>query len=486
MPHAARWAVATGNRDTTRAAVEVLRAGGNAVDAALAAGFASTVSEPALASLGGGGFLLARAPGEEPVLLDFFVDAPGRDRSAAQLQPHFTPIALDYLGVEQVFHAGWGSVAVPGALAGFLESHRRLGRLPLADVLAPAGRLAREGVALDETQAAFLALIEGISELSTEGRALYTRGGDRLRAGDVVRNEGLAAFLDDVGAGRVTGFDDAGLAAALEKAMDDGGGLVTATDLRAYRVLRRTPVEVSYRGARVLTNPAPSFGGTLVASALRELGSAGALDGSAASYRRLGAAVVRISEDHPTPPASVRGTTHVSVVDAEGGVASMTTSNGSCSGMFVPGTGVHLNNVMGEADLHPDGFHAAVPGTRVGSMMSPMLVETARGDTLVLGSGGSERIRSAMLRVLVGLIDGGSSPADAVEAPRLHWDRQELQVEPGLPDDALEALRSAVPVRAWSAPHLYFGGVHVAARLADGTVAAVGDPRRGGSAEVGP
>lgn len=485
MTRARGAAVAAGNADTVRAAVEVLQSGGNAVDAALAAGFAATATEPALTSLGGGGFLLARAPGAAPVLYDFFVDAPGRGREPGRLEPHFTPVALDFLGVGQVFHAGWGSVAVPGCLDGFLHAHQRLGRLPLADVVAPAVRLAAVGVVLDETQGGFLDLIAGILRLSSEGRALFAPHGELLRPGDVLRNEALAGFLDEVGAGRVHGFGDRTVAASVQDAMDSGGGLVTTSDLVAYRAVEREPLEVVYRGARVVTSPPPSFGGALVTSALAELARGPTLDGMPPSYARLTETLISMSEAHPPAPAAVRGTTHVSVVDRDGGVASMTTSNGSCSGMFVPGTGIQLNNVMGEADLHPDGFHAATPGTRIGSMMAPMLVDTADGATIVLGSGGSERIRSALLGVLTGLLDRGEAPEDCVLAPRLHWDRQELQVEPGLPDDVLSVLRRRVPVHQWAQRHLYFGGVHLVARAPGGAVTAAGDPRRGGAALAG-
>jgi len=196
----------------------------------------------------------------------------------------------------------------------------------------------------------------------------------------------------------------------------------------------------------------------------------------------LGSAAVA-SPPSAFPPTSVRGTTHVSVLDAEGNVATMTTSNGSCSGVFVPGTGVQLNNVMGEADLHPDGFHSTPPGLRIGSMMAPTVATTAEGDLIALGSGGSERIRSALMSVLIGLLDRGLPLAAAVRGPRLHWDRATLQVEPGLADDVLRRL-IRWPVHVWRGQDLYFGGVHSVCRAADGSVTAVGDSRRGGSAAV--
>jgi gamma-glutamyltranspeptidase / glutathione hydrolase len=477
-------AVAAGNADTAEAAVAVLRAGGNAVDAAVAAGMAAAVAEPGLSSLGGGGFLLAVPPGEPATVFDFFVDAPGRGRPAARLEPAFLPVVLRFAGAEQVFHAGWGSVAVPGCLDGYLHVHRRLGRLPLADVVAPARRLAAEGTVVDAAQGALLRLLAQILTLTAEGRAVFAPHGSVLRPGERMRNEALASFLDEVAAGRVTGFATPSLAGPLELAVSAGGGLLTAADLAAYAVVERTPLEASYRGARLLTNPPPSFGGTLVVQALARLERGGPLDGSAAGTLRLAQALVKMSERHVAGPRSSRGTTHVSVVDADGGVASMTTSNGSCSGHFAPGTGIQLNNVMGEADLHPEGFTATAPGVRIGSMMSPTVVTSPDGGMVVLGSGGSERIRSALSCVLVGLLDGGRSLGEAVRAPRLHWDRSVLQVEPGVPEPALAELRRRWPVHRWAARDLYFGGAHGVARAADGTVSAAGDDRRGGVGRV--
>jgi gamma-glutamyltranspeptidase/glutathione hydrolase len=500
-------AVAAGCADTVDAAVEVLAAGGNAFDAVVAAGFASAVAEPGLASLGGGGFLLARPVAGPTVLFDFFVDSPGLGRDERPT-PHFTPVTVRFAGAEQVFHAGWGSAAVPGSLAGYLHVHRRLGRVPLTTLVAPARRLAAEGVVLAPAQAAVLSLLEPIVTLSPEGRSVFAPRGRVLEAGDTMRNPDLAAFLDEVGRDAVGGFGAAGIAAAVESAMDSGGGLMTSADLAEYRVVERLPLRVDYRGGVVRTNPPPSFGGTIVATGLERLAAQPPLDGSPESFVRLAAVLVELTEGHgpeegslgpagrpaegpeaaegpsTVPPRSVRGTTHVSVIDAEGNVAAMTTSNGSCSGVFVPGTGVQLNNVMGEADLHPAGFHAAPPGTRIGSMMAPTIVTTDAGGLVALGSGGSERIRSALTCVLTNLTDRGLGLDAAVLAPRLHWDRFRLQVEPGLPAEVVEQLSAIWPVSIWPGRDLYFGGAHAVLRAPDGSMSAVGDDRRGGVGRI--
>jgi gamma-glutamyltranspeptidase/glutathione hydrolase len=179
--------------------------------------------------------------------------------------------------------------------------------------------------------------------------------------------------------------------------------------------------------------------------------------------------------------AASTGTTHVSVCDAAGNLASLTTSNGAGSGCIVPGTGILLNNMMGEDDLHPGGYHASPPGQRVASMMSPSLLLGPEG-ALVLGSGGSKRIRTAMLQVISNVLDHGMPLAEAVGAPRTHWDGEHLQVEPGYDQSQLGALERRVSTNRWTRTSVYFGGVHAVASPGE----AAGDPRRGGAGWVQP
>jgi gamma-glutamyltranspeptidase/glutathione hydrolase len=266
--------------------------------------------------------------------------------------------------------------------------------------------------------------------------------------------------------------------------MDAGGGLVTAADLAAFRVEERAPLEAAYRGGALLTNPPPAFGGALVALSLQLLGELPvAMEGPASAEHLVALVSVmqEVERRRVSGPAFSRGTTHVSVCDGDGHAASKTTSNGEGSGYVVPGTGILLNNMLGEDDLHPEGFHAAPPGQRVASMMSPSLLLDERGRLrLVLGSGGSKRIRTAILQVLSLVADHGLPVATAVRHPRIHWDGECVQAEPGLPESALAALAQRWPVNRWSERSLYFGGVHA---VAPGGAAA-GDPRRGGASRV--
>jgi gamma-glutamyltranspeptidase/glutathione hydrolase len=172
-----------------------------------------------------------------------------------------------------------------------------------------------------------------------------------------------------------------------------------------------------------------------------------------------------------------RGTTHVSIADKRGNCASMTCSNGEGSGYFAPGSGVMLNNMMGEDDLHPNGFHSSEPGERVFSMMAPSLLLKDGHVQLVIGSGGSKRIRTAIIQVLSQMIDFNRPLQQAVDAPRLYLDEHCLQVEAGFAESAVMAVKTKLPVNLWSQKDVYFGGVHAVVPGVEGA----GDPRRGGS-----
>lgn len=494
--------VASGHPCVTAAACDILRAGGNAFDAAVAAGFAAAVAEPALTSLGGGGFLLARTAQGRAILFDFFADTPGRGLRTSDLEPHFVPVTVRFPGSEQIFNVGMGSVAVPGALKGYLHVQRRLGRLPLREILAPVIRLAREGVTINAKQGYFLDLLTPIMTLTAAGRALFEPAGRYLRAGDALRNPELAAFLETLPRDGEREFYEGELAGRIDRDMREGAGLLTAADLAAYRVIEREPLPTDYRGYRLLTNPPPSFGGSLIALSLRLLEAREMADlgfGSPAHLALLIAAMQEVdrrrAEGYLSPtdigkPGLIEslervrtasgGTTHVSVCDAEGNAASMTTSNGEGSGCFAADTGIMLNNMMGEDDLHPEGFHVSPPGMRVASMMAPSLLLADGRLRLVLGSGGSKRIRSAMVQVISNVVDFGLDPCAAVEAPRLHWDGERVQVEPGFAGDALAVLAERWPLNRWAVRDVYFGGVHAVAMSGEGA----GDPRRGGCAAV--
>jgi gamma-glutamyltranspeptidase / glutathione hydrolase len=458
--------VAAGSALTADAARRMLQEGGTAVDAVVAGAFAATVAEPTLASLGGGGFCLIAEPDREPEVLDFFVDMPGRggDGRSSRMESLSVTFASDAV---QDFEAGWGSVAVPGTFAGLLDLHARGGRLPLADVLAPTIAAARDGIVLDDVQVQFIRVIGPILMLTPASAELFTPP----LHGRPFHNPEYAELLTLVADGRLT---DSDYADPLVAAVDQGGGLLTIEDVRAYSVVARRPIGMRRDRSWIWTNPPPAFGGAIV---LETLGLVPEMDHP---WPRIADAIVRATRRHRG--AVNRGTTHISVIDAEGRAASLSLSNGSNSGAAV--RGVTLNNMLGEADLNPGGWHALPPGARLSSMMAPTLVRGDDGSTTVLGTGGSERIRSALVQTLVRMLDQEDDLADAIQAPRLHATEALIDLEPGFISDAWQWTPGLPPVREWPSPDLYFGGVHAVRREADGTITAVGDRRRGGAIAV--
>ncbi len=507
--------VASGHEATSAAGRQVLEAGGNAFDAVLGALCASMVCEPMLTSLAGGGFLLARPANKPPEVFDFFVQTPRRQLREDAIDFH--PIVADFGTAVQEFHVGWGSAAVPGVAAGLIEAHAALGVLPLAEVVAPAIELAREGVEVTPYQAHISRVLTSILRVSPGAMSLVASEAapDRpAAAGEMVRHPELADTLELLVREGRDGFYRGEIARRFVGECEARGGQVSRDDLDAYEVIRRRPVHSHAFGAEFWFNAPPSPGGSLVAFALAlleplALGEAGwgsaeaatALVRASAAANRLRADLDpanledalaggfldegRLAEwrEHALPSNRFsRGTTHLSVADEHGNLASLTTSNGEGCGHLVPGTGVMMNNMLGEEDLNPQGFHRWTPDTRLASMMCPSLVRLADGGEVALGTGGSNRIRSAVLQVLLNLCAFGLPLERAVTAPRLHLEGERLSFEAGMDPAAVEALTTQWPDhQAWPEPSLFFGGVHAVERLADGGFRGAGDPRRGGA-----
>ncbi|HZB48543.1 MAG TPA: gamma-glutamyltransferase, partial [Mycobacteriales bacterium] len=464
--------VAAGHPLTAGAGADVLRAGGNAVDAAVAAVLTSLVAEPMMTGLGGGGYLMVAPPDAEPVLLDFFVAAPGRGADPADRAPLRTE-DLFFGDVRQAFGIGAPSCAVYGMPAGLAAAVDRFGTVPLAELAAPAARLARDGVRLTEHQAGMYTLLAPILRSHPVAAATFLVDGAPPPAGSVVRDPELGDALARLGAEGPEPFYTGDVGQAVSAAVRAAGGLVTPADLAAYRVVERLPVTMPYRDREILTNPPPSAGGVLLAYALallgRRPGPPDALDLVRAMEAAQDARDAAFFAGLPTEgfgPAflasRVGSTTHVSVLDGAGWAATVTCSNGEGSGVLVPGTGLHLNNMLGEQDLSPLGFFTHPPGRRLPSMMAPTVVRRDGQVELVLGSAGSNRIRSALLQVIVNAVDLGLPVQAAVDAPRLHAEDAVVHIEPGVDGAALAAAGHAVS--RFRGRHTFFGGVQAVAR----------------------
>jgi len=467
-----RGVVAAGHPVTAEAGAELLRAGGNAVDAALAAMFASFVAEPLLTGLGAGGYMLLAPPGEEPVLLDFFVEAPGRGRAPGAPHAPLITVPVDFGDAVQDFHIGAAACGPYGTVAGACAAAGCYARLPLADLVAPAAAHARAGVEVNAQQAYLFEILEPICRATPAAAALYLPAGHAPRVGEVHRDPVLAEALERVAREGAAPFYTGDVAAAVCAHVAERGGLLTADDLAAYEAVPRAPVRVAYRGSTVITNPPPSAGGTLLAHALRMLDGAPSPPGVPALIAAMEAA-----QAQRTPEFLQRlgSTTHISAMDEDGWACAVTCTNGEGSGEVVPGTGVHLNNMMGEQDLSPYGFFTHPPGRRLPSMMAPTMALDEHGPTLVLGSAGSNRIRSAILQVVVGVLDRGLDVQAAIDAPRLHIEDGVTYLEPGVDESGLED-RTLV---RFQAPNLFFGGAQAVERAGD-ELRGGGDFRRGG------
>jgi gamma-glutamyltranspeptidase/glutathione hydrolase len=493
--------VAAGHPLTAEAGAGVLRAGGNAVDAAVCAVLASFAVESPLTGFGAGGYMMVHR-GDEAALIDFFVAAPGLDgiERRAELEP--VPVHFDAETV-QTFFVGPASCGVPGTAAGLVRALERFGSVPLADLVGPAVRLAREGAPVNVEQAYILEILAPIHERSQATRELYAPRGRPLRRGDDFRFPELAEALERFGAEGAEPFYRGEVAAALSDFVVADGGTLGSGDLAAYEAVERQPIRAPFRGAEVLTNPPPSSGGILIAFCLGLLERLGAGSGPEQLVAAMAAANDLRGEQFAEAlytegmesgfldpvgldlaAADLLGsTTHISVLDGAGMCASVTCSNGSGSGVLVPGTGVILNNMLGEEDLNPLGFHRIAPGRRVPSMMAPTLVLRDGEIVLGVGSAGSNRIRSAILQTVVRAIEQGMPVEAAVEAPRLHFEQGVVQAEPGIDEAALARLEArGFVVARRPAINLFFGGVQAVARdPRGGALSGGGDPRRGGA-----
>jgi gamma-glutamyltranspeptidase/glutathione hydrolase len=511
----ARGVISAGDRQTAEAGAELLRAGGNAVDATVAAAFAAFVCELPLCSPLGGGVCVVERGSSAPVAFDLFSRTPGLGLPPGGRRD-FEAVTVNFGAAAQVFHVGRASVAVPLALPGLLHLHRRYGVRPLESVLAPAIAYAQGGFTLSPAIAYVFDILTNIVHRTPEMRALFVDETGRIaRSGAALRNRDLASTLDAI-ARRPDAVRD--LYAELAREFGpEHGGLFTPEDVATASVVERAPVTVRHAGWHLATMPSPSTGGLLVALGLRLLEGIGRTPHLSRDHvllvGRVQEALLAERDDtfvhRCADPAEIQAllsderlavarakarnnllgsTTQISAIDAEGTAISLTLTNGEGSGHVLRGTGMIANNLLGEEDLHPRGFHVDPAGKPLSTMMAPTLL--SRGaDRVALGSGGSNRLRTAILQVIVGLVEHGLSPDAAVHAPRLHVEIDRATKRPkvafetaGLDRAVVEAVSEAYPHAPASFPelNLYFGGVHLATLLG-GELGGVGDGRRGGA-----
>ena len=520
--------VSAGGALTAAAGVAMLKLGGNAVDAAVAATFASFVGEIGIVHWGGGGIAQLYDPiSRQSVVYDFFVNMPGLGLESWPSVLDFHPTQIDFGGTKQDFWLGRASVAVPGNVIGLCQLAEQWGTLPLTTLLAPALDLIDNGFELPPFQARIIHLLWRMFTHSPSSRAIFQPNGRLVQAGDHLAIPDLHQSLILLGQEGAETFRHGALAQAILADQRQKHGLLTAEDLASYQVYTAPPLCVPYRGHELLLPPPCSIGGVLVAFTFRLLAHfdvAKDAPDSAEHYQLLYEvmaatnrareawevqlnrdleAMARFFEEHTlidqyvaeirqgidekrvgrdsAEPRTPNHTSHLSVIDGNGMAVTITTTAGESAGYVVPETGLILNNMLGEEDLNPYGWHQWQAGQRIPTMMTPIIVLKDGAVRLATGSGGSVRIRSALLQVVCNFVDYEMPVEKAVNWPRLHIENGVLQCEVGYDESAVATIESwGYAVNRWSNPSIYFGGAHSVARAEDGTLSGGGDARRDG------
>lgn len=522
--------IAAGGPATAAAGAAMLQAGGNAVDAAVAAAFVSFIAEIGVVHWGGSGIAHLYDPHQQRSLVyDFFSNTPGL---GAAPPPHldFAKVVVDFGATTQDFYLGRAAVAVPGNIFGLCQLAADYGRLPLPTLLEPARQLARDGVIMEPFQANTCDLLAPLYTHTADMRAIFAPHGRVLQPGERLLIPHLAdtlAALAEEGEGLLR---HGRLAQTLVADQQQNGGLLTSADLTQYAVHKVVPIRIPYRDYEILLPPPSSTGGVLTAFSLKLLSHFDMAHFPHSSARHLqllyeimtatnrarqsweewnewqpgekrlidlllskGLVLENVQQiemalqtgkpsRHAAEPDGPNHTSHLSVIDADGLAVSLTTTAGESAGYVVPGTGFIPNNMMGEEDLHPHGFHTRPPGMRLPTMMTPAIVLQNGMTRLVVGSGGSIRIRSAILQTLSNLLDYRLTLNEAVNRARVHLENGALQCEAGYEETAVAELETmGYTVNRWPNRSIYFGGAHSVSRTPDGRLVAAGDNRRGGA-----
>lgn len=523
---AQRFAAAADNQDASRAAAEVMRAGGNAADGAVAAALALGVVSPASSGFGGGGFATICSPRGECTFIDFRETAPAALTAQAILS------ARDPAEASRV---GGLAVGVPGEPAGLLEISRRFGRAGLVRAALPAIALARRGFTVSEHVARAVGTERALLARDPLLARIFLPGGSPVAAGDRVRRPLLARTLENYARGG-RAFIEGPFAASIARAVRAHGGVLTEADVRAYRPVERVPLSRAFNGLTVVTAPPPSAGGVIMLETLawveassppllrhgsslydhllaeawrfgfddraRYVGDPGAgpsmadalLEPSRTARRRAGFDPARVRNVVVIEPARDHGTTHVCVVDVNGMVVSLTTTVNLAFGarIAVPDMDVVLNDEIDDFSLGTAGnafgmaegaANTIAPGRRPVSSMTPTVVLRDGRPVGCVGGSGGPRIPTATTQVLLNLFLHGMDPEAAVSVPRIHHQGQPavLLVDREVPDEVRVGLRArGYLVEEASSPLAAVQAIMIAERNGVRVIYAASDPRKGG------
>ncbi|WP_024955841.1 gamma-glutamyltransferase family protein [Sulfurospirillum arcachonense] len=492
--------VSAGDENTAKAGEWILRQGGNAYDAALACMLAAPICEPIFTSLGGGGFMQCCEVGKTPHIYDFFVDVPKKRID----EPEFFPIYVDFKTTIQEFHIGCGSAAIPGMVKGIWQIYLDHASLPMETLIQPAKKYATDGIYLSQRQASFVKLLTPIFTSTKSSMDLYSHNGQLIDETILFKNPQYANFLEEFAQKGADIFYNGTIAQNIDTLCKNNDGLITKEALQTYEVKKREPIHFKYKDYDVYTNPPPSSGGILIAFSLMLLEN----QNLNSNYLEKLIEAQKITGDfrrehvdefiHKNHLEEILShekliknfnlsmnsrlnmwgnTTHISVIDKDGNTASVTTTNGEACGHVIPETGIMLNNMLGEEDLNPHGFFSWPSGIRLPSMMAPTALMKNGKPELILGSAGSNRIRSAVLQTILNYTHFKMTPQEAISAPRIHYERGEIYCEPSLHVKMNETIKKEYKLNEFDELNLFFGGVQAVSRKFKGGA----DPRRGAS-----
>lgn len=506
-----RVQVASATSLSAAAGAAVADAGGNAIDAAIGASIASMCTEIGIIAPAGSGFVTVWPADGEPIVIDGYAEMPGRGLPPERFGGGAREVEMSYGGHTRTI-VGWGSVATPGAFAAYAEAHRRFGAVEWSEILAPTIAIVAEGFPVTGASAEYLdhahRSIFGWDEMSRS--ITHHADGTPVAVGDVIHIPHLADTLRRIAEEGAAVLYEGDLGRRMSDAVLEGGGILTREDLSSYRVVEREPIRFEIDGWEIATNPPPAVGG-VVASAILLLASEppfrGWIPEEIARMARIQRAVLdyrsgRLDDYEGRAAAADRlltyardgnldaverspSTVHTSTTDTDGNACAVTVSAGYGAGAIVPGTGIYLNNSLGEVELTAEGYHSLAPGTRLVSNMAPTVARRSDGSMLAIGSPGASRITTAIAQVLLNFLHLGMSLRDAVAHPRINVENfggnSMVAYEPGLDVPTIDGMTT----RRFPDIAMYFGGVQAAVFDPIAGLYGAADPRRSGDTARG-
>lgn len=505
----AKAAIAADSKLTAAAGARIARQGGNAVDIAVGAALAATVSEVLMCSLGGSGFFMVQMPGKTAELIEGADAHPAIGKLTDNNSSAWREVHLSYGDGTDVM-AGPASVAVPGVLAAAEKTWQRHGSLPWSEVVAPALELASRKIPTSSTQSVWLALSAGLLFNQQQAcRDSFFIDGQPLQHNQEHQIPNLDQTWEAISKHGADALYRGDLAISFAREICEHGGFVRREDLAAYQAQVRKPLTIDSGGFRLSLNPPPAVGGSAVGFLINSIESKWQNCRNASEKAHVNALaqlqllqmrqqeladpdfgvaqaenLLQQASAGGTGPLQSPNTTHLSVATSDGGMVSVTMSMGYGAGIVIPDLGIACNNSLGEPELNPRGYHRGEPGSRIISNMAPTLARHLDGRCMAIGSPGASRITTSIAQTWLRVVLDGMSYEEAVAAPRLHIesfaDEIRAQFEPGI---ETSQLKEPFVQRAFDAPNWYFGAVKLAGLDRMGQLHAVADTRREGAVE---